>query len=175
MDLYREQGIRLTSAHDVARRADVATATVLNHFSTTDKLVEAALARVLDELQLPTGTIFSEAESPRERVMRLVPAMFAFYDRSDAWLEMYQREIGIVPALQDAEARVRQAVQALYTEALGPLLSHGHLGQTVFGLTSPVTLGAMRSTGLTLDGASAIITKILAGMVDEALNEIGKK
>lgn len=169
MSLYRDQGIRATSMHDVARRADVVPATVLNHFATADELAETVLQRILGALRVPTPEIFSGVRSSEERIRRLVWEMFAFYHRSDDWYVMYQREVNEVPAIKVAEGRFWESIQALYATALGPLLSHETLGPTVFGLTSPATLGALRASGLTLEQASDVIGRMLAGLIDEAL------
>ena len=42
MHLHLEQGIVATTWEDIARRADVATATVYRHYPTLDELVGAA-------------------------------------------------------------------------------------------------------------------------------------
>ena len=71
--LFREQGIRATSMQEVARRADVAPATVLNHFPTPDLLTEAVLAHIAETLHVPSSRIFQGAFTVEERLRRLVP------------------------------------------------------------------------------------------------------
>src|SRR5262245_57325027 len=92
MALYQKQSIRETSMHDIARKADVAPATVLNHFRTPDDLAAATLRRILETLRLPTSAIFQGARTTEQRARRLVGEMFEFYDRSNTWFEMYQRD-----------------------------------------------------------------------------------
>ena len=123
--LFREQGIRATSMQEVARRADVAPATVLNHFPTPDLLTEAVLAHIAETLHVPSSRIFQGAFTVEERLGRLVPETFKFYDRSNQWFAMYQRERNIVQA-------IRAAVVAKIVEMFRgdePSISSGDLGR----------------------------------------------
>jgi AcrR family transcriptional regulator len=83
---------------EVARQADVAPGTVLNHFGTTDALAEAVLERVFASVDVPTPRIFAGTRSRRDRIRRLVAEMFAFYGRSNPWYELFRAELETVPA-----------------------------------------------------------------------------
>jgi len=165
--LYREQGIRATSMSEVARQADVAPGTVLHHFATPDELAAAALERIVAEMEVPTAAVFGIAATPRSRLARLVPAIFAFYERSTPWYEVYRRERDDVPALRRAEETFWVALRALYVEALGPLLEEPGLRPAILGLTDPGTLGALRSAGMTVEGAADLVTGLLLHLIDE--------
>ncbi len=137
IQLYREQGIASTSMKEVALRADVARATVLNHFGDRDALA---------------GT-------------RLVAALFDFYDRSTPWFELFRGERESIPALIKGEQRFWEGIQPLYDKALGPLARHRLIYSTILGLTNPATLGALRQSGLSLIEASSAIGDLLAELL----------
>lgn len=164
--LYRERGIRATSMQEVARRADVAPGTVLNHFRTPETLTRAVLDRIARSLEVPTGTIFRGARSRPERIRRLVAALFDFYDRSSAWFEVFRGEFGTVPILQEGERQFWGAIQGLWSSALSPLPQSGLAWAAVMGLTSPATLGALRGAGLSVAQASEVIGDLAADAVD---------
>jgi hypothetical protein len=96
-----------------------------------------------------------------------VPAVFAFYDRSTPWYEVYRRERDDVPAFQAAEEEFWVAFRALFAEALGPLLEDPRIGPATVGLTDPGALGALRSAGMTIEQASELVTGLLLHLIDE--------
>src|SRR5258708_38855073 len=85
IQLYREQGIASTSMKEVALRADVARATVLNHFGDRDALAGAALDRIAESLAVPTQNIFARAPSTHARTTRLGATPVHFYDPRTPW------------------------------------------------------------------------------------------
>ena len=167
--LYKRRGIRTTSLKAVALESDVARATVLNHFGTTEALAEAVLQRVTDSLKPPTLSIFEGAHSRSDRVRLLVAALFAFYDRSEPWFEMFRGEFESVPALRKGEAQFWQSIEPLYEAALGSRGRDRRVRATVLGLTHPATLGALRATGLSLKQASEVMGDVVAALVDRAV------
>ena len=165
--LFREQGIRTTSMQEVARHADVAPATVLNHFPTPELLIEGVLGRVAETLHVPSSRIFQGAYTVEERLRRLVPAMFEFYDRSNQWFAMYQRERNTVQAIRAAEERFWEAIHTLYAEALGPVMMDERMGPAAFGLTNPGTLGALSAAGMSVGQASGLVTDLLLHLLEQ--------
>ena len=165
IQLYRERGIASTSMKEVALRADVARATVLNHFGDRDALAGAALDRIAESLAIPTQNIFDGARSTHERVTRLVAALFDFYDRSTPWFELFRGERESIPALIKGEQRFWEGIQPLYDKALGPLARDRLIYSTILGLTNPATLGALRQSGLSLIEASSAIGDLLAELL----------
>jgi AcrR family transcriptional regulator len=119
-ELYSERGVANTTIRDVALRADVARATVLNHFGGREALARAVLDGIADSLAVPTDSIFNGARSTQERVRRLVDAMFDFYERSTPWFALFRGELESTPALIEGEQRFWEGIQALYANALGP-------------------------------------------------------
>jgi AcrR family transcriptional regulator len=166
IELYRERGIASTSIKDVALRADVARATVLNHFGDRDALAGAALDRIAESLAIPTENIFDGARSTPERVQRLVVALFDFYDRSTPWFELLRGERESTPAFIKGEQRFWEGIQPLFAKALGPLARDRLIYRTIFGLTNPAILGALRQSGLSLGEASSTIADVLAEVLN---------
>jgi AcrR family transcriptional regulator len=165
-ELYRERGIAGTSIKDVGLRADVARATVLNHFGDRDALAGAVLDRIAESLAIPTKNIFDGARSTHERVRRLVAALFDFYDRSSPWFELFRGELESTPVLIQGEQRFWEGIQPLYVDALGPLAHDRLIYSTILGLTNPSTLGALRKSGLSLGEASSTIADVLAELLN---------
>ena len=166
--LYAERGIPGTSVLEVARRADVSPGTVLNHFGTGDGLASAVLEAIVSSLHLPTARIFQGARAGPERVRRLVTELFAVYDRGTAWFEVFRNDYEVVPAIGAATEGFWKQIGVLYAEALGPLMGDELVRGTVFGLSSPATLGAMREAGLSLGQAAAVIGDLLGDAVERA-------
>src|SRR6266571_1962057 len=72
LGLSREGGLAAASVPAVARAADVAPATVRNHFPGPMDLPEAVADAVLEALAMPDATIFAGASGPIERLERLL-------------------------------------------------------------------------------------------------------
>jgi AcrR family transcriptional regulator len=169
--LYRRRGISATSIQEVGRRAEVSPATVLNHFRSADALAKAVIAEITRSLRLPDDREWTDARSQDARIRRLVSEIFAFYDRSTPWFELFRAEMGTVPALRAGERRFWAAIQEVYRRTLGSVLLEARLRGAVFGLTSPATLGALRQAGLSLEQASALVGDVLVGLIKRDGNE----
>jgi AcrR family transcriptional regulator len=140
MELHHANGILATSFEDIAKRADVATATVYRHFPTLNQLVGACGALTHQTIRPPepqdAPKLFADAKSLPARVARLVREMGSFYERSHgswvvvlrdchqieplrhfidghrAMLDIYVRE-ALRPAADDLEPRALAVVCAL--------------------------------------------------------------
>jgi len=168
MAAYREQGIRATSMQEVARRADVAPNTVLNHFPTPAALTAAVIERIAESLDMPDERIFVGARSRSARLRRLVDALFALYERSTDWFLILRPQYDDVPALRDAEDEFLVVVQRLYALALGSVQDDATVRGTLFGLTSPATLNALRVAGLTTAEAASLVGDLVVYVADRA-------
>lgn len=124
MSLHVEKGILGTSWEDIARRADVALATVYRHFPTLNELVPACGERVMAIIRPPApeaaAEIFAGAQSVADRVGRLVRELFNFYERGAPHLALSQQERAMVPPLDAGMRRTEAGVEALVREALRP-------------------------------------------------------
>jgi AcrR family transcriptional regulator len=119
MALYREQPVASTSMQEVARRAGVAPATVLNHFPTPDVLTEAVVARLMDTLRVPSPEIFDELDTVEDRLRALAAALAEFFERAEPWFHVHEREHGRVAAFTAGAAEFDRRVSALIRQALG--------------------------------------------------------
>lgn len=166
LELYRTQGMARTTLGQVAERADVARATVVNHFGGGEGLAAAAIESIATELDLPTVGIFQGATGAPDRVRRLVAAMFSLYERSDPWFTVLRDDIPKVPAAARREKQFYSDVEKLYRTALGARSRSRRLVATVSALTSTDTFSALRSAGLSTRDAIEIVGDLLAGLVD---------
>jgi AcrR family transcriptional regulator len=128
MELHNANGILATSFEDIAKRADVATATVYRHFPTLDHIVNACGALTMHTIQPPTAAdaprLFAGAKSLPARVERLVREMTSFYQRSQrTWVavlrdcdKLAQLRLFIDAHRASIEAHVREALQPIHDE-----------------------------------------------------------
>jgi AcrR family transcriptional regulator len=119
MDLYQEQPISATSMQEVARRADVSPGTVLNHFPSPEELAEAVVEELVRTLEVPTSAVFDGLPEGRARLRALARALAGFFERSEPWFHVHEREHRTVPAFGEGARRFDAHVMALIREALG--------------------------------------------------------
>ena len=122
--LHGEQGVLATSWEDIARKADVALATVYRHFPSLEELVPACGERVLALIKPPTletaQEIFCGIPAQAGRIKRLVHELFEFYDRGRIFLDVALKEAHQVPALAAWVARWEASREEIVKEALRP-------------------------------------------------------
>jgi len=119
--LYREIGVAATTVLLVAKAADVAPATVRNHFPGPTDLAEAAADAILADLRMPDETIFAGATDPIERLERLLNEAAAFFERSTGWWEVRVADRGGTDAWALPEARYNARMAELIGIAVAPL------------------------------------------------------
>jgi AcrR family transcriptional regulator len=156
--LYREVGVDGATVPAVARTADVAPATVRNHFPGPTDLAEAVADAILVELRMPDASIFVGAAGPIERVERLLREMAAFSERSSDWwaVRVADRSAGNAWAVPEARydarlgALIRAAVEPLGDDpavvaVVGIVLVHVYFASRAAGLTSAAAVDLERS------------------------------
>ena len=119
--LYREVGVDGATVPAVARTADVAPATVRNHFPGPTDLAEAVADTILAELRMPDASIFAGASGPIERVERLLVEMAAFSERSNDWWAVRVADRSQGDSWAVSEARYDARISALIREAVEPI------------------------------------------------------
>ena len=160
LEVFTQRGARGTTMTEVARTADVATATVTNHFPTPELLLQAVVDRVMADIRLPEPGIFARTRSVPARLRALTAAMFTFYEHTNRWWALLGPEITEIPVLANAEADVSRALQGLYAEALAG--NHDEtLANAVAGLIHPATYTTLRQAGLSPDQATDIVADAL--------------
>jgi AcrR family transcriptional regulator len=114
VELYRTLGYAGTTTKAVAHAADVAPATVRNHFATPEALAVVAGARILDDLRPPDPSIVDRDPSLASRVARVAVELVAFFERGDPWWSVLQRDGELAAAwagvAEASELRARASV-----------------------------------------------------------------
>lgn len=159
--LYQERGVSGTSMQQVARRADVAPGTVLNHFPDPDVLARAVVERLREDLHVPGSEIFAGLETVDEKLRRLARELAEFYERSEPWYLVYVREGGQIPAWADAEQQFFEDIGRLMREALGELADNATIMLAVSTLLDPGVLGGLTNKGLPSREAGEFAADIL--------------
>ena len=158
LQVHDEQGITRTTVRDVARRAGLSPATVLNHFPRMSDLIRAC-GQLSDELlPLPTDAVLVGAQDRVEAVRFAARAMFAWWDAlGSSWdhLQVDRRSLVEVDAwLRDVDRRRR----ALVAEAAGSGAG-ASVVSVVTALTSRGAWISFRDGGLDVDGAAAEVAR----------------
>ena len=150
---YRDRGLAGASNLAIAQAADVAPATVRNHFPDDADLARAVFELLLDELHVPTPAIFDDVRSLRDRVGRLAHELAAFYDRSEPWWRVYEREPELISAWGGGVDQYYADIEALMRAALGTPASDDRSVAVVASVIGPPTYFALRGRGLSSDEA----------------------
>jgi AcrR family transcriptional regulator len=158
--IYREQGIAAATIPAVARAADVAPATVRNHFPAPGDLADAAAAAILEETRMPDATIFLGARGPIERVERLLVEVAAFFERSTGWWEVREADRAAGNAWAAPEAAYERRIAALIRAAVEPLDEDPSVVSVVGAVLVHVYFAA-RSTGRSSEAAIEIERALL--------------
>jgi AcrR family transcriptional regulator len=160
-DVFAQRGVAGITMTEVARAADVATATVTNHFATPELLLQAVVDHLMTQIQIPDHSIFTGTRSTPARLRALAAAMFAFYERTNRWFALLGAEITDVPVLAKADADFKRVIQGLYAQALVGVEDQT-VGKVVAGLVHPATFTALRQAGLTVDQATDVVADAVA-------------
>ena len=160
--LYQERGVSQTTIPEIARRADVAPGTVLNHFASADALARAVVEGLVGSLHLPTETIFDGVTAVPDRLARLSRELFAFYERGQSWYRVYAMERTDVPAWANAEAAFYAEHDRLIRAALGPLAQDPPTMAIVSTMLGGEVYSILRARGLSTAEIAALVNDVLA-------------
>jgi AcrR family transcriptional regulator len=153
LEIYRDRGLPGASNLAVARAADVAPATVRNHFPEPRQLARAVFDAVLDELRVPPPAIFDGLGDLPARLRRLAEELAAFYERSEPWWRAYEREPELINAWGGGVDEYYADVERLMRAALGDLSTDEQSVAVVASVIGPPVFFALRARGLTSDEA----------------------
>ena len=151
--IYRDRGLAGASNLAIARAADVAPATVRNHFPDPDDLARAVFDSLLVELRVPTPAIFDGVDDPATRIEVLARELAAFYDRSEPWWRAYEREPELIRAWGGGVDRYYADIEGLMRAALGELADDERSVAVVAAVIGPPTYFALRGRSLSSDEA----------------------
>ena len=160
--LHTEQGIAGTSWDDIAARAGVGVGTVYRHFPSLDELVPACGADAMKVIALPdpqeAPTRFDGANSPAERLQRLVREVFAIYERGAPELHVIRDEAGAHPSVAQGAKELEASLAALVEAAGFPAAERA----VVRAMIDLGTWQALRDQGLGAEEAVAAVSGMLA-------------
>lgn len=154
VEIFRDRGLAGASNLAIARAADVAPATVRNHFPGPGDLAGAVFEAVLVELGIPTASIFDGVEGLAARIERLARELADFYERSEPWWRAYEREPELVRAWGGGVDQYYADIERLMRAALGELGDDEESVAVVASVIGPPTFFALRGRGLS--GADAV-------------------
>ena len=163
--LHDEQGITRTSVRDVAGRAGVSPATVLNHFPRMGDLVQACGQLSNDLFPMPTAALLVGVRDRTARVRRLARDLFTWWEQmASGWdhLQIDRRTLTEVDAwLRDVDLRHRALVAAAL--GVGPEDSLVAIGTA---LTSYGSWRSLREAGMDVTQAAAHVARFLGSARD---------
>jgi len=153
LTIYAERGFAGASNLSIAKAADVAPATVRNHFPEAGDLATAVFAELLAGLRIPRPEIFEGLDTLRDRVERLARELAAFYERSEPWWRVYEREPELISAWGGGVDQYYADIERLMRTALGELSTDERSLAVIASVIGPPTFFALRGRGLTSDEA----------------------
>lgn len=170
LEIYLERGLAGASNLAISRAADVAPATIRNHFPDQEALARAVFEGLLVELQVPTQAIFEGLGSLRTRVQRLARELAAFYERSEPWWRAYEREPDLISAWSGGLDQYYADIEGLMRAALGELASDEEAVAVVASIIGPPTFFALRARGLSSDAAVVLCLELALPWLEARLD-----
>jgi AcrR family transcriptional regulator len=170
--IYAERGLAGASNLGIAKAADVAPATVRNHFPEPGDLARAVFAALLVELRIPTPEIFDGLVTLRDRVDRLARELAAFYERGKPWWRVYEREPELISAWGGGVDHYYADIDHLMKAALGDLSSDDRSLAVVASVIGPPTFFALRGRGLSSDEAVEMSLELALPWLEQRRDEL---
>lgn len=161
---YRVSGVAGSTVRAIAARADVSRGTILHHFGTADGLLGAVLDGVVAALDVPDASVLDGVGDADERARRFVTAMLRFYDRTSDWWDVFGSVLDH-PVVHSREIAFWESVGAFRAAALGPAAEDRIVVAAVDAVTHPVTLGNLRSGGLSLEEAIEVTSDLVVDLL----------
>ncbi|MBA2756004.1 MAG: TetR/AcrR family transcriptional regulator [Chloroflexi bacterium] len=159
--VYRDRGAAAASNLAIAKEADVAPATVRNHFPDLQDLADAVFDEILAELRPPTPAIFDGVDGIRERITRLAKELAAFYARSATAWQLYRQEPYLVEAWSGGVDRYYRDVDVLMRSSLGPLKHDKTALALVAAVIGPPAFFALQSRGISSRMAADLCVEVM--------------
>lgn len=175
LEVYRRRGLAGASNLAVARAADVAPATVRNHFPGPEDLARVVFAAMLAELDVPTPAIFDGLDGLRARVERLAGELAAFYERSQPLWRMYEREPELIRVWGGGVEHYYADIEQLMRVALGELGDDERSVAVVASVIGPPTFFALEGRGLTFDEAVALTLELALPWLEQRRDQLAAR
>jgi AcrR family transcriptional regulator len=169
LDLYRVGGFLAASTRAVAEAADVAPATVRNHFPTPTDLAVAAGQQVLDDLRPPEPSILDGLTTIADRIERLTGELVAFFDRGETWWSVLQRDAELSQAWAGAAEAYEEGFARLLRATLGPLADDPVVMAVTANAVGPALHYALRGAGVSPGDAVAAQCSVIIPWLEARL------
>ena len=171
LEIYRDRGMAAASTRAIARAADVAPATVRNHFP--NGLAGAVFDAVLAELRPPGPEILDGIDDLAGRLRRLAFELAAFYERGQPWWRAYEREPELIEAWSGGLDGYYADIEALMRAALGPLGNDEMSIAVVAAVIGPPAFFAFRARGLSSEKAADLCVELALPWLEARPPEAG--
>lgn len=172
LEVYRDRGYAGASNLAIARAADVAPATVRNHFPEPEGLARAVFEVILGDLGVPTPAIFEGLAGTHDRVKRLAHELAAFYERSAPWWRLYEREPELITVWGGGVDSYYADVDSLIRAALGELAEDERSVAVVAAVVGPPTFFALKARGLSFDAAVDLTLELVLPWLERRPGEL---
>ena len=173
LELYRRGGFAAATTRAVADLADVAPATVRNHFPTPLDLAAAAGEQVLGDLRPPDPASLDGLGTTSERVARLARELVAFFERGGEWWTILQQDPELAQAWHEASESYDRAFAGLLRAALGPLADDPIAVAVTRTAIGPPLHYALRQAGLSADAAADAQLDVIVPWLEARVNTAG--
>jgi AcrR family transcriptional regulator len=151
LELIRTGGLRAASVPAIARAADVAPATVRNHFPDQPAMLVEVGDLILQDLALPDVDIFDGLEATTDRVTCLAHELVAFYRRGQEWWFVFTADAAMSPAFERTRDQYEARFDELVRASLGPLADDPTTVAMVASVIGPPLHYALVGRGLAAD------------------------
>jgi AcrR family transcriptional regulator len=172
LEIYRDRGYAGASNLAIARAADVAPATVRNHFPEPEGLARAVFDSILGELSVPTPAILDGLTGLHDRVERLARELAAFYERSAPWWRLYEREPELITVWGGGVDDYYADIDGLIRAALAELASDERSVSVVAAVIGPPTFFALKGRGLGFDAAVDLTLELVLPWLERRRGEL---
>jgi AcrR family transcriptional regulator len=175
LTIYAERGLAGASNLSIAKAADVAPATVRNHFPEPGDLAKAVFEALLVALRIPTPAIFDGLSTLHDRLERLAHELATFYERGEPWWRAYEREPDLISAWGGGVDQYYADIERLMQAALGDLASDDRSLAVVASVIGPPTFFALRGRGLSYDDAVGLTLDLALPWLEQRQAELARK
>jgi AcrR family transcriptional regulator len=174
--MYCDRGMSAASNLAVARAADVAPATVRNHFPERADLARAVFGAMLENLSVPTTAIFKGADGLPDRIERLARELAQFYERSEPWWRAYDREPELIQAWGGGVEQYYAEVERLMRAALGEELAADDASLAVVAsVIGPPTFFGLKARGLSSDDAVKLTVELCLPWLERRRDVVARR
>ena len=174
LEIVGERGLAGASNLAIAKAADVAPATVRNHFPESRDLARAIIESILVDMDIPTPALFEGVDDLEARISLLAGALAAMYERSARWWRAYQREPELINAWSGGVDAYYADFERLMRAALGDLSTDERSVAVVSSIIGPPAYFGFRARGLSSEEAVRLTTELAVPWLERRRAEVAR-